>query len=185
MTLETPKTRICTRCTSELPKDAFAGDSRRCRRCVTAAELEAQGQKEKRRLDAVFAKVASSLRSKKIEVPHVCEIAAAAVKELGSPDELGKEIARCVKLMGAGDRAGTKTHLDALSVMLRLVEVSTKLRGTAPDVESLTDDEITKELGDLLLRRVADDPSIIAELARAHGIRIAQTNGHAIEHRAG
>ena len=52
------------------------------------------------------------------------------------------------------------------------MELSTKYRDSAPDVDDLEDKEIEEELSRLMLARLAGEPDLLSQLVDASGLRV-------------
>ena len=73
----------------------------------------------------------------------------------------------------ATDRPGSKLVLDAFyAVGIRLTSLSADHRQSAPDLASLTDDELEEEIGKMVANLLDNRPELINELAGKHGLKI-------------
>ena len=70
------------------------------------------------------------------------------------------------------ENPGSKTAIDAMNGLVRLMELSTKYRDSAPDIEDLDDKEIEEELSRLKLARLSGEPQLLNQLVDASGLRV-------------
>ena len=79
------------------------------------------------------------------------------------------------------DNPGSKTAIDAVNGLVRLMELSTKYRDSAPDVDDLQDNEIEEELSRLMLARLAGEPDLLNQLVDASGLKVVGTDNPSTE----
>ena len=114
------------------------------------------------------------LRGTHVDAPHVAEYCAKLIEKFGSLDKI-VDMHHTVLTSLVRDNPGSKTAIDAMNGLVRLMELSTKYRDSAPDVEDLDDGDIQEELSRLMLARLAGEPELLNQLVDASGLRVVDT----------
>jgi len=114
------------------------------------------------------------LRGTQVDAPHVAEYCAKLIEKFGSLDKI-VDMHHTVLTSLVSDNPGSKTAIDAMNGLVRLMELSTKYRDSAPDIEDLDDGEIEEELSKLMLARLAGEPKLMQQLVDASGLRVVDT----------
>jgi len=94
-------------------------------------------------------KMVNSLRGNEIKAPHISELCDVMIEKLGGLGEFATFYAEQIQF-AAEDKPGGKAVLDACRSVTALIELSTKHRGSAPDMADLTDRDIAVALGKLM-----------------------------------
>ena len=155
-------TRVCSQCAtpqpiSEFPQDAKGKPGIVCQSCdAKLGELKQQKSWEGDARQAL-ATFAAMFRGDKIEVPHTCELTASVFREFGGPDEVAKFIYRQATA-AAESNPGGKGAMDACKLLFGMVTRSTEQRNTAPDLHSLDDETLQKELQGMLASMLMENP---------------------------
>jgi len=111
------------------------------------------------------------LKGTHVDAPHVAEYCAKLIEKFGSVDKV-VDMHHTVLTSLVRNSPGSKTALDAVNGLVKLMELSTKYRDSAPDVEDLDDKEIEEELSKLMLARLAGEPQLMQQLVDASGLRV-------------
>ena len=114
------------------------------------------------------------LRGTQVEAPHVAEYCAKLIEKFGSLDKI-VDMHYSVLTSLVKENPGSKTAIDAMNGLVRLMELSTKYRDSAPDIEDLEDEEIEEELSKLMLARLSGEPQLLEQLVDASGLRVVDT----------
>jgi len=145
--------RVCPSCRLMKPLAEFdytKSNIRIC--CIECVEQDKQTKKLVKataRRDEALKMVIAEVSGTKINVPHISELAAEMVHQLGGLEEFCQlwkyHIYACLERNPASNTLAS--NLKALSNMILQ---STQERMTAPDVQTLTDEELEKELQTLM-----------------------------------
>jgi len=155
MRLDTRKTRVCTRCTREQYKEEFPEDKNICKQCDKEVRKQYAVNAQKKRLDARLSEFVAEIRGDKIDVPHICELASELVKKFNGVKGVAEQLYQRI-MKAEQEKPGSKTSIDAMVSVVRLIEASTKLRPTAPDLSNMSDDDIRESLVRLVGTRTVD-----------------------------
>ena len=171
--LATRKHRICSKCGKEKSRNSFGKGPNKtwCNRCNKAGGVERRAKAKDRRLKAALSEFTAMLRGTQVEAPHVAEYCGKLIEKFGSLDKI-VDMHHSVLTTLVKDNPGSKTAIDAMNGLVRLMELSTKYRDSAPDVEDLDDSEIEEELSKLMLARLAGEPDLLNQLVDASGLKV-------------
>lgn len=122
-----------------------------CPDCVELGRAQAERTVARKKARDAFRDIIKQNRGERIDAPHISEMCATMIKELGG---LGQFCADLVEdYMDARERSpGSATLLKFGTDIFRLVRDSSALRDTAPDAVNMTDDELAGEVLALLDR---------------------------------
>lgn len=96
-------------------------------------------------ITTVTAKRTPKPRRKRIEAPHISELCEVMIAKFGGVETFCKDWHE--QIQEAIDKApGSQKVLDAYGRIANLVEASTKMRLTAPDVFDMSDEELEEEI---------------------------------------
>ena len=174
--LITGKHRICAKCGIEKSRNSFGKGTNRtwCNRCNKEISKIRRSDAKKKRLRSALTEFTAMLRGTQVEAPHVAEYCAKLIEKFGTLDKI-VEMHHSVIATLVRDNPGSKTAIDAMNGLVRLMELSTKYRDSAPDVEDLEDGHIEEELSRLMLARLAGEPELLSQLVDASGLRVVDT----------
>lgn len=103
-----------------------------------------------------------SRKVRTIKAPHISELCEEMIEQFGSLKDMAKAWKQQIDAACA-NRPGGKTALDAFGALSHLVRESTVLRGSAPDVENLSEEDIEREMTELVGRMLAADNENLLE----------------------
>jgi hypothetical protein len=165
--------KICAKCGQEKSRNSFGKGPNKtwCNRCNKEISKIRRSEAKKKRLKSALSEFTAMLRGTQVEAPHVAEYCAKLIERFGSLDKI-VEMHHTVLNSLVKDNPGSKTAIDAMNGLVRLMELSTKYRDSAPDIEDLDDTEIEEELSKLMLARLAGEPQLLEQLVDASGLRV-------------
>lgn len=154
---------ICKTCKQSMPLSYFddeGGDV--CRMCAPMRSMskkevvagEATNIREKATKLAAK-QVMANLTRDSIDVPHTSELAAAMIKRFHGLDGFADAYFEVVSRIISED-PGSRLALKAMENMSKLIKESTIMRDTAPDVKSVSDEELEIELRRIIEKGVID-----------------------------
>jgi hypothetical protein len=148
------------------------GQSSWCKSCQESDRKKKTADERKKGRQDMFKELVADIRGDRIEVPHPTEVAAEMYEQFGGLKAFCAEWMRHIN-DAATDRPGSKLVLDAFyAVGIRLTSLSADHRQSAPDLASLTDDELEEEIGKMVAGLLDNRPELINELANKHGLKI-------------
>ena len=176
--LATRNRKICAKCGQEKSRNSFGKGPNKtwCNRCNKAITKIRRDESKKKRLRSALTEFTAMLRGTQVEAPHVAEYCSKLVEKFGSLDEI-VDMHHMVITTLVKEQPGSKTAIDAVNGLVKLMELSTKYRDSAPDIEDLDDNEIEEELSKLMLARLAGEPELLGQLVDASGLRVVDTDG--------
>lgn len=161
------QTRRCKQCGEEKPVAAFWSETSQqrgtCRRCTALFDRFRYTDKERRKLVEWAAKqFAASVRGNKIDVPHITELCAGVYALFGSNDPRKGLEGFCKSLHAfiTDPKTPAGVRMKGYGFIIRLTELSTQYRDTAPDVAGLSEEELSQEMAAILLEglsRIANE----------------------------
>lgn len=116
-----------------------------CPTCIERSQMRAEHAAARQKAKEAFREIIHSNRADRIEAPHISEVCATMIKELGG---LQRFCAGLVEdYMDARERSpGSGTLLRFGVDIFRLARDSSALRDTAPDAVNMTDEELAGEM---------------------------------------
>lgn len=174
--LVTRNHKVCAKCGQEKSRNSFGKGPNKtwCNRCNKEIAKLRRSDVKKKRLKSALSEFTAMLRGTQVEAPHVAEYCAKLIEKFGSLDEI-VTMHHSVLTSLVRDNPGSKTAIDAMNGLVRLMELSTKYRDSAPDIEDLDDNEIEEELSKLMLARLVGEPELLTQLVDASGLRVVDT----------
>jgi hypothetical protein len=142
-----------------------------CNKCNKEISKIKRSESKKKRLQSALSEFTAMLRGTHVDAPHVAEYCAKLIEKFGSLDKI-VDMHHKVLTSLVDDNPGSKTAIDAMNGLVRLMELSTKYRDSAPDIEDLDDKEIEEELSRLMLARLSGEPQLLNQLVDASGLRV-------------
>ena len=135
----------CTVCNTIYPLDELSERTMICPECIARDTAAVHNAKARSKAKEAFKEIIRSSRADRIEAPHISEVCATMIKELGG---LHKFCADLVEdYMDARERSpGSSTLLRFGVDIFRLARDSSALRDTAPDAVNMTDEELAGEV---------------------------------------
>jgi hypothetical protein len=119
-------------------------------------------------------RISRGLLDRRLEAPHVSEIADEMLRRFGSVERFTLDWKRQLDRAAADPKTNLKTVLDGYKSMFMIFAESTKYRSTAPDVSGLSDEEIANELRQAALAAVRENPDALVELADELGLALVR-----------
>ena len=176
--LATRNHKICAKCGQEKSRNSFGKGPNRtwCNKCNKDIAKLRRSDAKKKRLKSALTEFTAMLRGTQVEAPHVAEYCAKLIEKFGNLDEI-VTMHHTVLTSLVRENPGSKTAIDAMNGLVRLMELSTKYRDSAPDIDDLNDNEIEEELSKLMLARLAGEPQLLNQLVDASGLRVVQVDG--------
>ena len=174
--LSTRNHKICAKCGQDKSRNSFGKGPNKtwCNRCNKDIAKLRRSDAKKKRLKSALSEFTAMLRGTQVEAPHVAEYCAKLIEKFGSLDEI-VSMHHGVLTSLVKENPGSKTAIDAMNGLVRLMELSTKYRDSAPDIEDLDDNEIEEELSKLMLARLVGEPELLTQLVDASGLRVIDT----------
>ena len=142
-----------------------------CNKCNKVGGAEKRARAKDKRLKAALSEFTAMLRGTHVEAPHVAEYCSKLIEKFGTLDKI-EDMHHTVVTTLVKDNPGSKTAIDAVNGIVKLMELSTKYRDSAPDVDDLGDTEIEEELSRLMLARLSGEPELLNQLVDASGLRV-------------
>ena len=180
--LYTRNHRICAKCGMEKSRNSFGKGTNKtlCNKCNKIGSAERRSRAKDKRLKAALSEFTAMLRGTQVEAPHVAEYCSKLIEKFGSLDNI-VDMHHTVVTSLVNDTPGSKTAIDAVNGLVRLMELSTKYRDSAPDVDDLEDREIEEELSRLMLARLSGEPELLNQLVDASGLRVVDMEKPTLE----
>ncbi len=174
--------RVCNKCGMEKSRNSFGKGPNKtwCNKCNKIGSAERRSKAKTKRLQSALSEFTAMLRGTQVEAPHVAEYTQKLIEKFGSLDRI-VEMHHTVITSLVRDNPGSKTAIDAVNGLVRLMELSTKYRDSAPDVDDLQDNEIEEELSRLMLARLAGEPDLLNQLVDASGLKVVGTDNPSTE----
>lgn len=174
--LSSRRHKVCAKCGMEKSRNSFGKGPNKtwCNRCNKEISKIRKSEAKQKRLKSALAEFTAMLRGTQVEAPHVAEYCSKLIEKFGSLDNI-VDMHHTVLSTLVRDNPGSKTAIDAINGLVRLMELSTKYRDSAPDIEDLDDREIEEELSKLMLARLAGEPQLMQQLVDASGLRVVDT----------
>ena len=165
--------KICAKCGMEKSRNSFGKGPNKtwCNKCNKEISKIKRSESKKKRLQSALSEFTAMLRGTQVDAPHVAEYCAKLIEKFGSLDKI-VDMHHKVLTSLVDDNPGSKTSIDAMNGLVRLMELSTKYRDSAPDIEDLDDKEIEEELSRLMLARLSSEPQLLNQLVDASGLRV-------------
>lgn len=174
--LSSRRHKICVKCGMEKSRNSFGKGPNKtwCNKCNKDISKIRRSEAKQKRLRSALSEFTAMLRGTQVEAPHVAEYCSKLIERFGSLDKI-VEMHHSVLTTLVKDNPGGKTAIDAMNGLVRLMELSTKYRDSAPDIDDLEDSEIEEELSKLMLARLAGEPQLMQQLVDASGLRVVDT----------
>ena len=174
--LTTRKHKVCAKCGMEKSRNSFGKGPNRtwCNRCNKEISKIRRSDVKRKRLKSALAEFTSMLRGTQVEAPHVADYCAKLIEKFGSLEKI-VDMHHSVLTTLVEKNPGSKTAIDAMNGLVRLMELSTKYRNSAPDIDDLDNSEIEEELAKLMLARLVGEPQLMQQLVDASGLRVVDT----------
>jgi len=174
--LATRNHKVCAKCGQEKSRNSFGKGPNKtwCNRCNKEIAKLRRSDVKKKRLKSALTEFTAMLRGTQVEAPHVAEYCAKLIEKFGSLDKI-VDMHHTVLMTLVKENPGSKTAIDAMNGLVRLMELSTKYRDTAPDIDDLEDEEIEEELSRLMLARLSGEPQLLSQLIDASGLRVVDS----------
>ena len=171
--LETRRYKVCSKCGMQKSRNSFGKGPNKtwCNKCNKIGSAERRSKAKKKRLQSALSEFTAMLRGTQVEAPHVAEYTQKLIEKFGSLDEIVSMHHRVINSL-VRDNPGSKTAIDAVNGLVRLMELSTNYRDSAPDVDDLEYKEIEEELSRLMLARLAGEPDLLSQLVDASGLKV-------------
>ena len=171
--LTTRNHKVCAKCGQEKSRNSFGKGPNKtwCNKCNKEIAKLRRSDAKKKRLKSALSEFTAMLRGTQVEAPHVAEYCAKLIEKFGDLDEI-VTMHHTVLTSLVRQNPGSKTAIDAMNGLVRLMELSTKYRDSAPDIEDLDDNEIEEELSKLMLARLVGEPQLLTQLVDASGLRV-------------
>jgi hypothetical protein len=139
------ESKWCTGCGRKKVLSAFPASGNQCRRCINSREKDRREQKAEDLQHSAIKQLIKASSSPTIDAPHISELAAGVVRHLKGLDEVCRLWAEQI-MEACSKKKGSQTALHAFMGLARLIRESTELRGTAPDVNLLSNVDLHKEI---------------------------------------
>jgi hypothetical protein len=155
--------KICLGCAKSFPLSEFPKtglhqrSSNLCGKCRKREQVEAVIKRKTAKEIAEFHQSIGKL-AQPINAPHISEFLESLLVKFGGSNGFAQFYYDQVVLASVNDPGGKKV-LDACRSITNIIQASTIHRATAPDVTSLSDDQLRTEKMMLLLQMVAEDQS--------------------------
>lgn len=143
-------------------KNPDSGSKELCRVCEKIRKNEKRSKLMKAACGELVKKLVSGKATPQIEVPHTSELAAEMVKGLGGLSGLGRMATDAMKAAYDYDPT-SKVSLEWMKLVSGLVVKSTDQRETAPDVPTMTEEELNTELSAMIGKLLNERPELLEE----------------------
>lgn len=161
---------------TEFKQHANKGYSENCKACLKRIEAGQHENNLKKASKEILKGFAEALTSKKIEVPHTSELAAAIVGLHGGVGGVADFIYTQGKT-AADERPGSRLSLEYCKMLTGLVVKSTEQRQTAPDVANLPDEEIERQIEQHMRMLIESHPDVVSRVLETSHRRIDVDEG--------
>jgi len=146
---------FCPVCQEVVSEAAVDGEVQACGQCITKATMKREHAESREKARKVFREMIAGSRPDAILAPHISEVCAGVVRELGGLERFCEELVEDYR--DARERSpGSATVILFGETILRLVRDSSTLRESAPDAVNLTEEELAGEVLALFERVVRD-----------------------------
>jgi len=174
--LATRSHKVCAKCGQEKSRNSFGKGPNKtwCNRCNKEIAKIRRSDAKKKRLKSALSEFTAMLRGTQVDAPHVAEYCSKLIEKFGSVENVVNMHHDVITAL-VRNNPGSKTAIDAMNGLVRLMELSTKYRDSAPDIEDLDDNEIEEELSKLMLARLAGEPELLTQLVDASGLRVVDS----------
>lgn len=174
--LATRSHRICVKCGQEKSRNSFGKGPNKtwCNRCNKGIAKLRRSDAKRKRLKSALSEFTAMLRGTQVEAPHVAEYCSKLIEKFGSVENVVNMHHQVITSL-VRNNPGSKTAIDAMNGLVRLMELSTKYRNSAPDIGDLDDSEIEEELSKLMLARLVGEPELLGQLVDASGLKVVDT----------
>ena len=181
--LSTRRHKVCAKCGLEKSRNSFGKGPNKtwCNKCNKDIAKIRRSEAKQKRLRSALSEFTPMLRGTQVDAPHVAEYCSKLIEKFGSLEKI-VDMHHTVLTALIENNPGSKTAIDAMNGLVRLMELSTKYRDSAPDIEDLDDKEIEEELSKLMLARLAGEPQLMQQLVDASGLRVVDTEAPSPEY---
>jgi len=152
--------RACRSCSRPLDLDHFIDDSPICNECLAMDRIYKERKKVHKKAKTTLTKILQQARPDSIKAPHITEVCAGVIEEIGGMDAFCKSLADDYR-QARETKPGSSTVVKFGENIIRLVKDSSVLRDSAPDARDMSDDQLAGELLNLF-----------ANVAKENGIEI-------------
>ena len=165
--------RVCVTCGMPYPEESFGRNTDNtarldCPKCRRAIEKEGDQKRLSRDKSRVFSELARRLRGDKINVPHTAELAASMLATYGTLEEFCREWKSEIDAAPAG----SKTKLDQFYAIAKLIAESTRQRDSRPDLDGMSDEDLSNEFLGLFVECAQASPDIARVLHDALDLKV-------------
>jgi hypothetical protein len=147
-------------------KNPDGGNREFCRVCDKIRKNEKRGKQLKAACGELVKQLVTGKATPQIEVPHTSELAAEIVKGLGGLGGLSKMASDAMKAAYAYDPT-SRASLEWAKLVFGIVVKSTDQRETAPDVPTMTEEELNTELSAMIGKLLNERPDLLEEMTPA------------------
>lgn len=144
-----------------MPLDEFIDDSPICNDCLAMDRVYRQRKRVHAKAKETLSKILHQARPDAIKAPHITEVCAGVIEELGGMEVFCKSLADDYR-QARQTKPGSSTVVKFGENILRLVKDSSVLRDSAPDARDMTDEQLAGELLNLFAK-VASENGIDVE----------------------
>lgn len=168
-------------CGEAKPSDQFklvrqGSITRRMRRCISCRLIVRRarngGKKRAKSRQAVNGLV-KQLKTARIEVPHISELASGIIQRFGGLDRFCERWLMQIETTLALNPA-SRAAMDCFRDVSHLVVQSTVNRQTAPDVQELSDEEMAQELNGHMAHLLRADPELARNVMGGLGLSVVR-----------
>ena len=127
--LYTRNHKICAKCGMEKSRNSFGKGPNKtwCNKCNKIGGAEKRARAKDKRLKAALSEFTAMLRGTHVEAPHVAEYCSKLIEKFGTLDKI-VDMHHTVVTTLVKDNPGSKTAIDAVNGIVKLMELSTKYR---------------------------------------------------------
>lgn len=160
--------RFCPMCREHKDKETCyrsssnGGKRELCRICEKVRNNEKRSKLMKAACGELVKKLVTGKATPQIDVPHTSELAAEVVKNLGGLSGLGRMATDAMKAAYDYDPT-SKVALEWAKLVTGLVIKSTDQRETAPDVPTMSEEELNTELSAMIGKLLNERPELLEE----------------------
>lgn len=148
------------------------GQSGICQGCLEQQESEKAAAELARTQATALKEFIAVLKGQRIQAPHDSELAAVMIREMGGLERFAERWRILIDRMEAAMEVPNKTLMDQYREIARLIHYSTQTRDTAPDLASISDDDLETMLSVLGAKLLSQNPELVAGLLAKAGFQV-------------
>lgn len=149
--------------------------SKTCVDCLRKQANDNYKDKKEANKAAALTAVIADMQAKKYNVPHLAEVAESMMRRFISVDEFTKDWKHQID-MACVNKPGSPGVLKAFKDVSTLIQAANQMTNTTISLGQLTNDDLDREMQDLVKSVVLRNPAVLEEMAKEMGMGLVKTN---------